>query len=260
MATALVTGASSGIGEAFARLFAADHYNLVLVARSKEKLDSLKTELEANHGVSIFLLPLDLSVIDCVSPIQSYLTRHGIVVDLLINNAGFGAHGSFLETSQETERDMILLNILTLTELTKFFAKSMVKRGKGHILNVASTAAFFPGPYASVYYATKAYVLSFSLALSEELRGSGVTITTLCPGATQSNFADRAGMKNTKLFGKRNLPTSEEVALFGYKALMAGKRLAIHGWFNRVQITVARILPPTLLSRIVVTVQNIKKQ
>ncbi|MFA5196741.1 MAG: SDR family oxidoreductase, partial [Bacteroidales bacterium] len=194
--TALITGASSGIGLELARIHASKGDNLVIVARNKTKLDELKTELESQYKISVYTLGRDLSMADSAKEVYEEIKKQNIKVYYLINNAGYGNYGYFTETSWKKEADMIQLNITTLTQLTKLFLPDMIKNGGGKILNLASTASFQPGPLMAVYFATKAYVLSFSQALNNEVKPQGVTVTALCPGLTESNFVNAASMHN----------------------------------------------------------------
>ena len=222
--TALITGASSGIGYELAKVHAAKQGNLVLVARREDKLNELKDELEKEFGVQVLVLARDLIKPGVSEDIYTSVKEKGIRVDYLINNAGFGDFGFFHETEWEKEEAMIDLNMKVLTHLTKLFLPDMVKHGSGKIMNVASTAAFQPGPLMAIYYATKHYVLAFSEAIANELNGTGVTVTTLCPGATQSEFVDTANLKESLLFKRMKLATSEQVAKFGYKKMIKGKK------------------------------------
>jgi len=248
---ALITGASSGLGLEFARLLAKDKYNLILVARSQNKLTEIAAELEKNHNIQVFILVKDLSKQTAAGEIFEFTHQNQLSVDILINNAGFGNFGFFAETEIQKETEMIDLNVRTLTMLTKLFVKGMVKRGKGRILNIASTAAFQPGPLMAVYYASKAYVLSFSEAISNELKGTGVTVTTLCPGPTQTGFETAASLQESKLFKTMKPARATEVALFGYNALMKGKTLAIHGWLNRLIVFANRLAPRSIIVKTV---------
>ncbi|MBS1637390.1 MAG: SDR family oxidoreductase [Bacteroidetes bacterium] len=254
--TALITGASGGIGYELARLFAKNGNNLVLVARSADKLNDLALELRKLYGTETFVMAKDLSHYQVAQEIFDLCTLQKIQVDYLVNNAGFGDFGFFHESQWTRQEQMINLNITTLTYLTRLFVEGMVKRGSGRIMNVASTAAFQPGPTMSVYYATKAYVLSFSEALSNELSDKGITVTALCPGATESGFQDKAAMQESKLVKGKKLPTSAEVAAYGYKAMMHGKVVAIHGFRNAVMATSVRFTPRALVRKIVRTLQD----
>ncbi len=249
MSTVLITGASGGIGYELAKLFARDHHNLVLVARSTDKLTQVATELQA-RGVTVKTISLDLAEAPAPKFLFDQIQRDGIVVDILINNAGFGTFGEFAQAPEQEILGQIDLNIRALTELTRLFLPAMVKRRSGRIMNVASTAAFQPGPLMAVYYATKAYVLSFSEAIANELRHSGVTVTCFCPGATHTDFAKRAGMENSRLFKQIGAMSAERVALDGYRAVMEGRTLAISGVQNWVVAQSNRFAPRKMVTAI----------
>lgn len=251
--TALITGASGGIGEAFARVFAREKWNLVLVARSADKLMRLANDLQAQHGVTVQVLVKDLALPN--APDELLADLRGTQVDALVNNAGYATYGPFVEVALKTELDEIQLNVATLTHLTKLFLPGMIARGDGKILNVASTAAFFPGPLMAVYYATKGYVLSFSEALAEELRGTGVTVTALCPGPTESGFQQRAAMTDSKLV-QNGLMSSQQVAEQGYRAMMRGQVIHVNGLRNRIQTMLPRFLPRGMVRRMVKQAQE----
>jgi len=221
--TALITGASSGIGLELARIHASKGGNLVLVARNKQKLDELKSELETKYSIKVFTIGKDLAVADSALEVYNEVKEQNIRVDYLINNAGYGDFGMFAETNWEKETRMIQLNISTLTQLTKLFLPDFIRQGGGKIMNLGSTASFQPVPLMSVYAATKAYVLSFSEAINNELAGKGITVTALCPGLTESGFVDAAAMNQSKMAKSKTLPTSKEVAEFGYNAMLKGK-------------------------------------
>ncbi len=248
--TALITGASNGIGYELAKLFAKDRYKLVLVARSAGKLTQVADELQREFGISAKAVPLDLTVSSAPQFLFNELQREGIVVDILVNNAGYGVLGEFANISGEDTLGQIQLNITALTYLTKLFLGPMVERRSGKILNVASTAGFQPGPLMSVYYATKAYVISFSEALANELHGTGVTVTCLCPGATDTAFQGRAGLENTLLFKKLRPMTADAVARDGYRGLMAGRVMVISGFRNWVLAESVRFSPRRLVTAI----------
>jgi uncharacterized protein len=250
MATALITGASNGIGLELAKIHASKGYNLVLVARNKAKLDTLKVELEQKYSVKILTIGKDLSEINAAKEVYETTTKQNIQVDYLINNAGFGDFGMFVETDWIKEQQMINLNINTLTQFTKLYLKDMVKRRNGKIMNVASTAAFQPGPTMAIYCATKAYVLSFSEAIANEVADKGVTVTALCPGATESGFQAAAAMEKSALVKGKKLPTSQEVAEYGYKAMMKGKTVAIHGFLNWILANSVRFSPRAMIVKI----------
>ncbi len=254
----LITGASSGIGYELASVFAKNNHNLILVARSTAKLESLKVEIEKNFQVVAEIITLDLSKQNSANELFSLITKKNLNVDILVNNAGFGDHALFLTANPEKIEEMILLNVLTLTKLTKLFLPKMVENKYGKILNVASTAAFQPGPFMSVYYATKAFVLSFSEALFEELLGTGVSVTALCPGPTLSGFQETANVSNVALMEFINLPTSKDVAEFGYTALMSNKAVAIHGFMNSVIAKTLAFVPRMLTRKLVMKIQEKK--
>ena len=249
MKTALITGASGGIGLELAKIFAKNKIDTILVARDEIKLVSLAEELK-QQGISARVLPKDLSNYHTAKEAFDFCEQNNIRVDYLINNAGFGDFGFFAESDWKKQEQMINLNITALTYLTRLFLPGMVERKSGKIMNVASTAAFQPGPTMSVYYATKAYVLHFSEAISNELEGTGVTVTALCPGATQSGFQKAAAMEESKLVKGKKLPTSKEVAEYGYKAMMTGKAVAIHGLKGKLLVFGARFSPRFLVLKI----------
>ena len=247
MKTALITGASSGIGYELAKTHAATGGNLVLVARSKATLDQLKNELEAQYKIKVYTIGKDLSAPNAAQEVYEETTAQHLKIDYLINNAGFGTHGMFANSDWNKELQMINLNITALCQFTNLYVKDMVNQKSGRILNVASTAAFQPCPTMSVYGATKAYVLSFTEAIANELQDTGVTVTALCPGATASGFQEAAHMTESKLFKNKKLPTSKEVAEFGYAAMLKGKVVAIHGTMNYLMANAIRFTPRALV-------------
>ena len=248
---AVVTGATSGIGLEFARLLAADGVHLVLVARNKQELDHIARELTDAYAVDVRVLSLDLSKMDKVYELPAYVKSENLHVSYLINNAGFGDYGNFTNTSWQKEHDMIQLNVTALTYLSKVFAEKFATAGFGHIVNVASTAAFQPGPLMAVYYATKSYVLHFSEAIATELHKKGVRVTALCPGPTASKFQEAASMTSSKLVQGKKLPTAAQVARYGYKAMKRGKVVAIHGTNNKLGAYAVRFLPRRTVRAIV---------
>lgn len=257
--TALITGASRGIGEEFCRLFAADGYDLVLVSRDAERMEKLKQELQRRHHArTIHIVAQDLAAPGAANIIADWLTQKHITLDALVNNAGFGDTGPFAGADPERVRSMLQLNVAALTELTRAVLPGMLKRKHGRILNVASVAAFQPGPLMAVYYATKAYVLSFSAALSEETRGSGVTVTCLCPGPTRTGFAKAAHMEKSLLFGAKpmGLADAAGVALTGYRAMMNGKSVVVPGLRSLVGTYLARVSPLWLSARVAMRVNG----
>ena len=254
--TALITGASSGIGLELSKVHASHGDNLVVVARNKSNLEKLKLDLEKNYKISVYVIEKDLSLIDAAKEVYDETSKKNIQIDYLINNAGFGDYGMFYETSWDKELRMINLNITTLTQLCKLYLKEMVKRGSGKIMNVASTAAFQPGPVMAVYFATKAFVLHFSEAIDNEVRGKGVTVTALCPGPTESGFPSAAGMEESNLVKGKKLPASKEVAEYGYKAMMKGKTVAIHGLKNWLLANSIRQTPRAMVVKLVRKMQR----
>jgi len=250
--TALITGASGGIGYELARLFARDHYNLVLVARSADKLSQLADELQRQYQVTVKTMALDLSASPAPRFIFDQLQREGTAIDVLVNNAGYGSFGEFATMPVEDTLGQIHLNVAALTLLTRLFVPAMVERHSGRIMNVASTAGFQPGPLMAVYYATKAYVISFSEALANELKPRGVSVTCFCPGATDTGFATRAGNDKTRLFQKFGPMDVKTVAADGYRGMMKGKTLVISGMKNWIVAESVRFAPRkavTALSR-----------
>jgi short-subunit dehydrogenase len=240
--TALVTGASGGIGYEFSRVLAQQGYNLVLVARGADRLAEVARELAAAYPIKAGVLALDLSQPEAASQLFAEVKRRGLLVDVLVNNAGFGDHGPYANSDWETQRQMIQVNITTLAELTRVFLAEMLQRKSGRILNVGSTGSFTPVPFMAVYAATKAFVLSFSEALSAELQGTGVTVTALCPGVTKTNFFQRAKSENM-LLRKLNEMEARDVAQIGYRAMMKGKPRVVAGWFNKIMIASLRLAP-----------------
>ena len=244
---ALITGATAGIGYELAKLFAADGFHLVLVARDEVRLKNVATELQTAHNIEAIVLPKDLA--NSSAPREIFETLRDTPVSVLVNNAGFGSQGAFADEKLELSLNMMHVNLDALVRLAHLFIQPMLKRRRGRILNVASTAGFQPGPFTNIYYATKAFVFSFSVALAEELADSGVTVTTLCPGFTKTEFHQRAGMKRSS----RWLPmmSAQDVARTGYRGLMNGKRIVIPGWRNKLTAAVSRRLPATFTARIV---------
>jgi short-subunit dehydrogenase len=249
---ALITGASSGIGLELAKIAAANNMNLVLSARNTEKLTQLKTEWEGLYSIKVWVVGCDLAEKDAAEKITAWLQQHYIVPNILINNAGFGMYGSYEQLDAVSEQKMIQLNIASLTALTKTLYGQMRRRGKGKILNVSSIAGFMPGPWMAVYHATKAYVLSFSEALAVEAKGSGVSVTALCPGPTETNFENRAsdgaGIKAFQKMGK--VPTAQQVAQYGWEKMMKGKTVVIHGGLNRLLLFFIRFMPRKMVTNI----------
>ena len=241
--TALITGASSGLGLEFAKIYAKNGYDLVTVARSEGKLYQLKSEIEKTYDVEVVVYAKDLSEKDAGYDVFDFCLENSIQVDVLVNNAGFGDFANFVEADWERQYDMVQLNIVALMQLTRCFAPQMVKRKHGKILNLSSVAAFCAGPKMSVYYASKEYVRSFSEALSEELKGTGVTVTALCPGPTSTGFEQAAEMKNSNMFTFFKPATAKEVAEAGFKACEKGKALKYYGMPTKLMNIGARLAP-----------------
>ena len=246
--TALITGASSGIGYELAKVFAQHGHDLVLVARNREKLFQLAEELRAAFGVTVTVLAKDLSLPTAVPEIVAELQQRAVRINFLVNNAGMDVYGYFYDTDWTQELEMIQLNLVSLTQLTKLLLVDMRQHGFGRILNLGSTGSFVPSPLNTVYSATKAFVWSFSTALAEELRGTGITVTVLCPGATRTEFQERAHIENVRLlrFGVMSAAT---VAEAGYRAMISGKRVAVPGLYNKTQVLLTRLLPTSLMTR-----------
>ncbi len=255
MATALITGASSGIGLELAKIFAGNKINVVLVARNENKLVELSKELQ-QQGVIVHVLAKDLSDYNTAKEIYNWCNLQGIQIDYLVNNAGVGDFGFFNKSDWIKQEQMINLNITALSYLTHLFLPGMVQRKTGKVLNVASTAAFQPGPLMSIYFATKVFVLFFSEAIANELEGTGVTVTALCPGATESGFQAAAAMEDSKLFKGKKIPSSKEVAAYGYKAMMKGKPVAIHGLKNYLLAQGARFAPRSITVKVARWIQD----
>lgn len=250
MKTALITGASSGIGLELAKLLAKDKTNLVLVARSDNKLHEIANELRDQHKVNVEVISIDLSLADSPQKVFNFVKEKNISIDYLINNAGFGDFDFFAECNWEKQAGMIDLNIKSLTALTHLFLRPMILRNSGKIMNVASTAAFLPCPMMAVYAATKHYVLAFSEALANELSDKGISVTALCPGATTSGFQDAAEMLDSGFMTNVKFATAESVAQYGYKSMMKGKRVAIPGFFNKISSGSVRFTPRRIVTTI----------
>jgi len=254
---ALITGASSGIGYEMAQVFAANGHNLILVARSEQKLKDLKTQLEQEFKlIKAEVVAIDLSKPDSAEQLYKTTIENNWNVNILVNNAGFGDHGEFATSDLKKNQEMIDLNILTLTKLCHLYLKNMLKHRNGKILNVASTASFQPGPLMSVYYATKAYVLHFSEGLHEELIGTGVTVTALCPGSTTSGFQAVANLSNVPLLDTLKLPSSLEVAEYGYRAMKDNKVVAVHGKLNKLFAIGAGFMPRIFVRKLTKKLQE----
>jgi short-subunit dehydrogenase len=254
----LITGATTGIGYELSKLFAHDGHHLVLVARNKELLLQRQKELSTDYGVDIKIFELDLSIDSTPFDLYEAIKDENIQIDFLINNAGFGLAGNFSETNLDTELNMIRLNEIALIVLTKLYLKEMLKRNSGRIMNVVSTAAFFSGPLMAIYYATKAHVLSFTTAIAKEIKGTHVSISSLCPGPTITEFQKRAGIRLPKILKKKML-SAEKVAQIGYNGFMGGKTIIIPGFFNKMSVCIGKHLPIKLTSSIIKNYHGLTK-
>jgi short-subunit dehydrogenase len=255
--TVLITGASSGIGFELAKIYANKNFNLILVARNLSKLNELKKICQTTTN-QVHVLSCDLSKSNAANEVYSFCTSNNLDIDYLINNAGFGDYGVFHESNWNKQAEMLQLNIVALTQLTRLFLPNMVQKKHGRVMNVASLAAFLPGPLMSVYYASKAYVLSFSEAISNELIGTGVSITTLCPGPTESGFWNAAEMNEISVIKGKKLPTSKEVAEYAFTQLEKENIIAIHGMMNKIMAFSVRITPRSIVRKIVRMIQDKK--
>ncbi|WP_445001656.1 SDR family NAD(P)-dependent oxidoreductase [Exiguobacterium alkaliphilum] len=254
--TALITGASSGIGLELAHVFASKGYDLIIVARRESLLLDLKRQLESIHPVSVTPVTLDLSLPGSAATLYAQTSSSGRHVDVLVNNAGFGDYGDFTETDVQKNHDMLQVNIVTLTALTRLYTPAMLERRKGGVINLASIVAFQPGPLMAVYYASKAYVLSFTEALASELAGSGIAVTALCPGPTETGFADVTGLEKSVLFERFRPVPAKDVAEFGYRAWEKGKVVAIYGLPNKSLVFGERFLPRGVTSNLMKWMQK----
>lgn len=251
----VITGANGGLGQEFVKLVAKNTtQTILLVGRNKAELETIASDTQTTNTLIIVLADLE-NTAQSIKKIAESLEKNKLWVETLINNAGFGAYGAFTQTDGQKEQEMIIVNIATLTALTKLVLPEMKKHNRGQILNVASVASFLPGPYMAVYYATKAYVLSFTLALREELRDTNIRITALCPGPTETGFAKLADAQKASIF-RGTLATAQDVAEFGWNALQKNKDVAIYGWRNRVTIALTRIVPLSLVARMVGKLQK----
>jgi hypothetical protein len=247
---ALITGASAGLGEQFAQLFARDGHDVILVARTASKLEALASKLEQEHQIKAHVLAADLARPEEPQRIFDEVRSRQLEVEFLVNNAGFGSSGLFLEQDLAKEVEMVEVNCTALLKLSWLFARPMRERKSGRILNVASTAGFQPGPYMATYFATKAFVISLSEAMAHELKGSGVTVTCHCPGATHTEFASRAGNEKSRLFQRPGVAKAPDVAADAYTSMMKGRVLAIHGALNWLTAVSGRFAPRAMVRSI----------
>lgn len=248
--TALITGASSGIGLELAKLFAQDGFDLILVARDRRRLEQVGNQLSPDNSIFIKIIAKDLSKIGAAEEILKEVQKYQMQVDVLVNNAGFGGHGNFVDRDLQVETNMMRTNMVCLAQLTHLFLAKMIERKTGKILNVASTAAFQPGPGMSIYYATKAFVLSSSQALAVELKGTGVSVTTLCPGPTRTNFFNHPSISKSSAFKLYEI-RAEDVAYQAYEGLKKGQRLIVPGLVNRLHYTFVKFLPLSVVFKII---------
>jgi short-subunit dehydrogenase len=246
--TVLITGASSGIGRALAHLFAADGFNLVLTARRESTLEALTVQLGGTYRVTVKSFLSDLSTSDGADLLHADLLHAGVHIDVLVNNAGVGMQGKFVELPLDRQLHMMTLNMTSLTILTRLLVPPMIQRRRGGVLNVGSIAGFQPGPFMAVYYASKAFVVSFSEALGDELSGTGVTVTCLAPGPTATGFADSAGVTHARLF-QGDVMSAEQVARIGYEGWKRGDSLVIAGRGNRLRQLVVKLAPRGFVRR-----------
>lgn len=254
--TALITGASSGLGREFADILAEEGYDVVLVSRSKDKLEEHAKAIEKYYGVNAYVIAADLSKRDAARYIYEFTKHNDIQVDILINNAGFGDYGHFIDSDWDRQENMINVNITSLAHLCHLYGKDMANRGFGRIMNVASVAGFMPGPMMANYYATKNYVLSLSEALAVELRKEGVTVTALCPGPTETNFEENANAKSSGLFEGMYVMDARTVAEYGYGKMLAGKVVAVPGITNKALVAGAKHAPKGLVRNLVYLIQK----
>ncbi len=255
--TALITGASKGIGRDLADIFAENGTNLVLVARSGDALNALKNRLEEEHKIAVYVIVKDLCEPDAAQTVYDEIKEKNIEIDYLVNNAGFGDYGAFVDTAWDKYEKMIALNVTVLTGLTHLFSIDWKGRKSGRILNISSLAAFQPGPMMAVYFATKAFVLNLSEGIDEELRKDGITVTTLCPGPTSTSFGEVSNMNASQVVKNVKIADSREVAELGYRSMMKGKRTVIHGTINKLAPFGIRFIPRKWVTKISAKVMSI---
>lgn len=256
---ALITGATGGIGKNLAKIFARNHYDLVLTSTKLDKLNALKEEIVKEFNVKVDVLEVNLSSDNGAKLIKEYTDSKDYFINILVNNAGFGNFGDFYEIPYEKENDLLNVNIKALTELTYIYLQNMVKYKEGKILNVGSIASFASGPYLLTYYASKNYVLAFSYGLAKEVKKHNISVTCLCPGTTDTGFEKRANLDNSKLFSTLRVATPEKVAEYGYKKLMKKKEIAIYGASNRFLIFMIRFSPRRLVRSVICKIQDKRK-
>ena len=257
MKAALITGATGGIGLEFAKLFAKQHTPLILVARNAEKLEKLAAGFREKYGVQVLTITQNLSVCGAAECVYDKVHAAGWTVEYLINNAGFGDWNRFVDCDWKKQNEMIHLNILTLTAMCRFFGHDMRRRKSGRILNVASVAAFLPGPYLSVYFASKAYVLSFSRAIAQELKADGVTVTVLCPAPTKTNFENAANLKASPMFHVMKPASARDCARSGYRAMMRGQTVICHTLATKMVRLGVKLVPASFAAKQAIRVNGI---
>ena len=250
MSTALITGASGGIGYDLALEHVRRGGDVILVARTEHKLREIQSAWQTTYGVAVHVIAMDLAQRGSAQALYDAVVAKGLTVDILINNAGFGLYGLFEENDYDRALQMLELNIVTLTALARLFVADMVRRRSGRIVNVASTASFQPVPLMTLYAASKAFVLSFSEALNNEVSDRGVTVTTLCPGPTTTGFQDVAAMHKARMVDQRMMASSADVARYGYNAMLRGKSIAVHGLLNRLTAFLVRVTPRSIILRL----------
>lgn len=256
--TALITGASGGLGLSFVNLFASDGYDLVLVARNGARLEEIKKDIEEKYGIKVTVIAKDLCSPDGPQEVYEATQNEGININVLVNNAGFGDFGEFYKSDISKQIRMLDLNCKALMHLCHLYLPKMIEQKSGNILNVDSIAAFQPGPLMSVYYATKAFVLSFSQALTRELKGTGVKVTALCPGPIRTNFDNAADLGESGLFKNLKVWDPDTVAQFGYKNMKKGKSLCVCGFLNKIIVFANRFAPRSLVRNMVYNIQKIQ--
>jgi short-subunit dehydrogenase len=254
--TALITGASAGLGAEYAKLFAADGHDVVLVARRRDRLEELASELAKRHGVRTHVIAADLAAPDGAARVIAEVERLGVEIDFLVNNAGFGSTGAFVGLDGARQLEMVQVNVATVVALTRALVPAMVARRRGRVLNIGSTAGFQPGPFMAVYYASKAFVNSFTEALDYELHGTGVTATVSCPGATATEFSAVADSTRSRLF-QLGAARADAVARQGYRAMMAGKPMVVHGFRNRFMLQLLRVSPRAAVRAIAASLNHV---
>ncbi len=252
----LITGASGGIGLEFAKIFAQNGSNLILVARTEEKLLQLKQQLQTHYAVSVEIIAMDLSKQDAAKELYAITKNAGYTVSCLINNAGLGDHCAFLDSDWNKQYEMMQLNLVCLTQMTYLYGNDMRREKYGYILNLSSVAAFAAGPYMSIYYAAKSFVLSFSLAVAEELRGTGVYISVFCPGPTTTGFEKAADMHHSNMFHLIKPASPKQVAEYGYRKMLQKKHIICHGWLTKLTVIGSRLISRQLTAKIAAVING----